>query len=63
MEFKGHTESVGACAFIPDSKRIVSCGSDQTVRLWSYESQPKELQELSLPGCGPLTSLEVLPRR
>jgi hypothetical protein len=32
---RGHTERIWAVAFHPDGKRLISCSSDKTLRLWS----------------------------
>ena len=36
--FHGHTDRVICVAFLPDCRRIVSCGYDRTVRLWDVET-------------------------
>jgi hypothetical protein len=41
--FKGHTDHVYCAAFVPDGKRMVSCGRDTTIRLWELETG-KELR-------------------
>lgn len=36
--FSGHTNFVNTCAFSPDGKKIVSGGSDRTVKVWETET-------------------------
>ena len=38
LHLEGHTESVQDCCWI-DSRRLVSCSLDSTVRIWDVESQ------------------------
>ncbi|REJ95254.1 MAG: hypothetical protein DWQ34_06545 [Planctomycetota bacterium] len=42
MEFQGHRGSVASAAFSSDGKRIVSGGSDSTVRVWNVESAKQD---------------------
>lgn len=34
---KAHTRSVWAAAFFEDGRRVVTCSSDQTLRIWDME--------------------------
>jgi len=43
--FKGHTKLVWKTAFSPDSRRLLSSSSDNTIRLWDIESG-KEIRKL-----------------
>jgi WD40 repeat protein len=45
MTLEGHKNSVVACAFSPDGRRIVSGSRDNTLRLWDAETG-KELMTL-----------------
>jgi WD40 repeat protein len=40
----GHTRGVWCVAFSPDSRRLLSCGKDQTIRQWDLETA-KELRK------------------
>ncbi|XP_013388871.1 WD repeat-containing protein 31 [Lingula anatina] len=58
-EYKGHTETVGACMFLPgvaDRSLIASVSSDCTVRIWDRETTECVGQEV-IAGSGPLTSM------
>ena len=36
--YRGHIGQVHEVRFLPDGKRMVSCGEDRTVRVWDIES-------------------------
>jgi WD40 repeat protein len=36
----GHNDAVGALAFSPDGKRLVSGSRDKTCRIWDVDSRP-----------------------
>ena len=38
LTLKGHSESVHSVSFSPDGKRIVSGGSDKTIKVWDISS-------------------------
>ncbi|KAI0231943.1 WD repeat-containing protein 31 [Lamellibrachia satsuma] len=62
-EFKGHHETVGACAFIPHSmfsshNLIVTASSDCSVKVWDQDTQ-ECVSWQSMPGSGPLTSIAL----
>jgi WD40 repeat protein len=44
----GHTAWVSGLTFSPDGKFLVSCGSDQTLRIWDYANR-RELAVLRTP--------------
>lgn len=50
---KGHREGVFGVAFSPDGKRIASCSSDRTIRVWNV-ADGKVLQELVNPKLRPV---------
>lgn len=44
-EFRGHVGSVESVAFRPDAKRIVSGGTDGSIRIWMLDAEGPELQQ------------------
>jgi serine/threonine protein kinase/WD40 repeat protein len=46
MTFRGHELGIARIAFCGDGRRIVSCGSDKTIRVWDVETG-KELRRLA----------------
>jgi len=38
MNLRGHKSIIYSVSFSPDGKRIISCGRDQTIRVWDVES-------------------------
>ena len=55
MVFVGHTDSILAVAFSPNSKRMVSGSSDETVRLWNADTG-KPIQTLK-EHTGPVSAV------
>ena len=44
----GHSRPVGAVAFSPDGRRLLSVGGDARMIIWTVESEPARLLVLSL---------------
>ncbi|KAK2167440.1 hypothetical protein NP493_1275g00049 [Ridgeia piscesae] len=62
-EFKGHHETVGACAFIPRSmfsscNLVMTAASDCSVKVWDQDTR-ECVGSQSLPGSGPLTAIAL----
>lgn len=61
-EFKGHTESVATCRFMPQlygrHDLFASVASDRLVKVWSHTS-PGLVCELQAVGTGPLTDVAM----
>jgi len=62
-EYKGHAETVGACAYVPshltpENTLFLTASNDCSVRLWNQQTQ-ECLASLALCGSGPLTSIAV----
>jgi serine/threonine protein kinase/WD40 repeat protein len=43
ITLQGHTDKIGSVMFAPDGRKIVSCGTDGTVRLWSLPSPDRPI--------------------
>ncbi|XP_072176614.1 WD repeat-containing protein 31-like [Diadema setosum] len=57
LEFKGHSQTVSGCCFLPSSPQMfVTCSHDQTIRLWNQNTGAC-LSTLTLPGSKQLTSI------
>ncbi|XP_045196786.2 WD repeat-containing protein 31-like [Mercenaria mercenaria] len=58
QEYKGHTEAVECCIFLPDQDRqlIATSSRDCTVRIWDQNTRDTVAQ-CTISGSGPLTSL------
>ncbi len=55
----GHTAAVNAIAITPDSRRIISCSDDKTIKIWESVSG-EELQSLTGHSAG-VTAVLVTP--
>jgi serine/threonine protein kinase/WD40 repeat protein len=43
LTLQGHTDKIGSVMFAPNGRRIVSCATDGTVRLWSLPSPDRPI--------------------
>ncbi len=41
--FFRHADSAPECFFTPDSKRIISCGMDRTIKIWDVQAQAEDI--------------------
>lgn len=46
-QFVGHKKWVWDCEFSLDSKYLISCSSDKTIKIWSFE-RDKELSTMNM---------------
>jgi WD40 repeat protein/tRNA A-37 threonylcarbamoyl transferase component Bud32 len=49
-QFPGHLLTVQGVAFTPDGKRIVSCSSDETLRIWDVAARKEQNRRISING-------------
>src|SRR5262249_41918062 len=59
-QLEGHYLTVQGVAFTPDGKRIVSCSSDETVRIWDVAART-EIKERRIPVPGDPQCLALAP--
>ncbi len=38
VRYRGHTAEITSVSFTPDGKRVISCGKDNALRIWKFES-------------------------
>ncbi|XP_041370805.1 WD repeat-containing protein 31-like [Gigantopelta aegis] len=57
-EFKGHTEAIESCLFLPNSDEplVATASRDCSVKVWNRDTKAL-ITDLVLSGAGPLTSL------
>ena len=59
LNFSGHTEQVNEIEITPDSKGIVSCSDDQTIKIWNLDN--KLTHDVSKGHNSKVTALTVTP--